>query len=83
MTDDVLLQRITLNPRVLAGKPVIAGTRLSVDFIVNLLAHGATEQEILAEYRGLTSDDIRACLLFAARSLQQSSFMPLEATAIE
>jgi uncharacterized protein (DUF433 family) len=79
MTDEVLLQRITLNPAVLAGKPVIAGTRLSVEFIVNLLAHGATEQEILAEYPRLTPDDIQACLLFAARSLKQASFLPLAA----
>jgi uncharacterized protein (DUF433 family) len=77
MTDDALLQRISLNPAVLAGKPVIAGTRLSVAFIVNLLAHGATEQEILAEYSNLTPEDIQACLLFAARSLQQASFVPL------
>lgn len=79
MSDQALLQRITQNPDVLAGKPVIAGTRLSVEFIVNLLAHGATEQEILGEYPRLTSDDIQACLLFAARALQQASFMPLAA----
>jgi uncharacterized protein (DUF433 family) len=79
MTDEALLQRITLNPAVLAGKPVIAGTRLSVEFIVNLLAHGATEREILAEYPRLAPEDIQACLLFAARSLQQASFMPLAA----
>lgn len=79
MSDQALLQRITQNPDVLAGKPVIAGTRLSVEFIVNLLAHGATEQEILAEYSRLTADDIQACLLFAARTLQQASFMPLAA----
>jgi uncharacterized protein (DUF433 family) len=77
MTDEALLQRITLNPAVLAGKPVIAGTRLSVEFIVNMLAHGASEQEILAEYPRLTPNDIQASLLFAARSLQQASFMPL------
>ncbi len=77
MTDEALLARITLNPAVLGGKPAIAATRLSVEFIVNLLAHGATEQEILAEYPRLTRDDIQACLLFAARSLQQASFMPL------
>ena len=77
MSDEALLQRVTLNPAVLAGKPTVAGTRLSVEFIVNLLAHGATEQEILAEYPRLAPDDIQACLLFAARSLQQASFMPL------
>ena len=69
MDDESLLKRISRDPKVLAGKPVIAGTRLSVEFIVNLLAHGATEQEILAEYSGLTRDDVVACLLYAARSL--------------
>ncbi len=69
MDDDILLSRITQDASVLNGKPVIAGTRLSVEFIVNLLAHGATVQEIVSEYSGLTHDDIRACLLYAARSL--------------
>jgi uncharacterized protein (DUF433 family) len=59
------------------GKPVIVGTRLTVEYIINLLAHGATFDEILEEYVGLTGDDIRACLLFAAKSLDDTSFMPL------
>ena len=49
----------------LAGKPTVRGTRLSVEFILNLLAHGASEEEILSEYEGLTPEDIAACLLFA------------------
>jgi uncharacterized protein (DUF433 family) len=65
MDDDALLRRITQDPRFVGGKPVIAGTRLSVEFIVNLLAHGASEQEILDEYAGLTVEDVRACLLYA------------------
>jgi uncharacterized protein (DUF433 family) len=69
MDDESLVGRITRDPKILAGKPAIAGTRLSVEFIVKLLAHGATEQEILAEYPSLKRDDIAACLLFAARSL--------------
>lgn len=77
MTDDQLLERISLDPEVMAGKPVIKGTRLTVEYIVNLLAHGANVDEILEEYQGLTRDDIQACLLFAARSLQDSAFMPL------
>ena len=78
MSDEQLLERIVLNPRVLAGKPVIKGTRLSVEFILNLLAHGTGEDEILAEYEGLALEDIRACLLFAEKSLENVSFMPLE-----
>src|SRR4051794_17358290 len=64
MTDEALLERIVSNPKVMVGKPVIRGTRLTVEFIVNLLAHGATHEEILGEYEGLSEDDIRACLLF-------------------
>lgn len=53
MTEQQLLERITLNPKVMAGKPVIKGTRLTVEYILNLLAHGATVAEILEEYQGL------------------------------
>ena len=77
MTDQQLLERITLNPEVMTGKPVINGTRLTVEFILNLLAHGATTAEIVAEYDGLTAEDIQACLLFAKNSLEHTAFMPL------
>lgn len=77
MKDEQLLKRIVLNPKVMAGKPVIRGTRLTVDFILNLLAHGATESEILNEYKGLTLEDIQACFLFATKSLENTEFMPL------
>ncbi len=79
MRDDQLLERIVLNPKVMVGKPVIRGTRLTVDYILNLLAHGATEQEILEEYKGLSEDDIRACFLFATKALKDTDFMPLAA----
>ena len=77
MKDQHLLERITLNPKVMTGKPVIRGTRLTVEYILNLLAHGAGETEILNEYEGLTHEDIRACLLFATKSLENTVFMPL------
>lgn len=77
MNDQALLERITLNPNVLAGKPVIKGTRLSVEFILGLLAHGSTFAEILEEYKGLTTEDIQTCLLFAGESLSRTDFMPL------
>jgi len=79
MDDQQLLERITLDPEVMTGKPVIKGTRLTVEYVLNLLAHGATEEEILEEYSRLTREDIRTCLLFSARSLSESSFMPLTA----
>jgi uncharacterized protein (DUF433 family) len=77
MKDQELLKRITLNPKVMVGKPIIQGTRLSVEYILNLLAHGATVNEILTEYQGLTPEDIQACFLFATKSLGETDFMPL------
>ena len=79
MQDQQLLERITLNPQVMVGKQPSFETRLTVEYILNLLAHGATSAEIMAEYDGLTQEDIQACLLFAARALENTSFMPLVA----
>jgi uncharacterized protein (DUF433 family) len=61
----------------MCGKPLIAGTRLTVEFVLNLLGHGATPGEILGEYQGLRGEDIQACILFAARSMENTTFMPL------
>jgi uncharacterized protein (DUF433 family) len=72
VTDQNLLDHITIDPKVMVGKPVIRGTRLTVEYILKLLARGATEQEILDEYDGLTVEDIRACLLFAASPFRQT-----------
>ena len=77
MKDEKMLERITVDPKIMVGKPVIKGTRLTVEYILNLLAHGATVSEILSEYTGLTQDDIQACILFATRSLESTTFMPL------
>jgi uncharacterized protein (DUF433 family) len=77
MKDQKLLERITVDPKVMVGKPVIKGTRLTVEYILNLLAHGATAKDILTEYKGLTQDDIQACILFATKSLESMTFMPL------
>ena len=79
MTDKKLLGRIAMNPKVMTGKPVIKGTRLTVEFIFNLMAHGATDQEIIAEYKGLKKEDIQACILFASKALENTVFMPLMA----
>ncbi len=77
MSEQELLERITLDPKVMTGKPVIKGTRLTVEYILNLLAHGMSVSEILEEYPGLTHADIQACLLFATKALADTSFMPL------
>ena len=77
MKDGDLLERIVLNPKVMAGKPVIRGTRLPVEYILNLLTHGAKEIDILDDYKGLNTADIQACILFATKSLENTDFMPL------
>ncbi|MGB2728612.1 MAG: DUF433 domain-containing protein [Halobacteriota archaeon] len=77
MERNQLLERIALNPKIMVGKPVIRGTRLTVQYILNLLAHGATVDEILLEYKGLTEEDILACLLYASETLEDTTFMPL------
>ncbi len=81
MGDDTLLRRISQNPSVMAGQPVIKGTRLTVRFILNVLAHGTTVEDLLDEYDGLAAEDIQACLLFASNSLGDVEFMPLVAGA--
>ena len=77
MSDQQLLARIACDPKIMVGKPVIKGTRLSIEYILNLLAHGSTVQDILDEYDGLSPEDIQACLLFASQSLSNATFMPL------
>src|SRR5262245_60480376 len=68
--------RITLAPEVLAGKPVIRGTRLSVEFVIGLMAEGWSEAEILANYPGITHDDVLACLAYARDSLSAEKVFP-------
>lgn len=76
-----LRNRIELNPEVLAGKPIIKGTRLSVQFIVGLLAHGETPHSIIAEYDYIDEQDIQACLLFANDVLESNFFTPMAISA--
>jgi uncharacterized protein (DUF433 family) len=61
-----LTDRIVTDPAVLVGKPVVRGTRLSVDFLLDLMAQGWPEAEILRNYPGLTRDDLLACREYAA-----------------
>lgn len=57
--------RIVIDPEILVGKPIVKGTRLAVEFVIDLLAQGWTEAEILTNYPGLTREDIQACLAYA------------------
>ncbi|MGH7913188.1 MAG: DUF433 domain-containing protein [Candidatus Binataceae bacterium] len=68
--------RIVLDPAILAGKPVIRGTRLSVDFIIGLMADGWNEADIIGNYPGLTHDDIAACLAYARDVLRSEEVHP-------
>jgi uncharacterized protein (DUF433 family) len=61
---------ITIDPNVLVGKPVIKGTRISVEFVVDLLGRGWTSEQILREYNHLTQQDIQACLAYASDVLK-------------
>jgi uncharacterized protein (DUF433 family) len=68
--------RITLDTAVLAGKPVVRGSRLAVDFILGLMGQGWTEADILRNYPGITHDDIAACLQYASEILQSEKVYP-------
>ncbi len=72
-------ERITVDPEVLAGKPVIRGTRLAVEFILELLAAGQSENEIVSNYPGLTRDDILACLSYASYLAHEYKAYPIPA----
>ncbi|MBI4024315.1 MAG: DUF433 domain-containing protein [Verrucomicrobia bacterium] len=74
-----LMERIVLDPSILAGKPVIKDTRLAVEFIIELLAQGWSESEILRNYPGLTHEDIRACLAYASTALHAEKVFPAPA----
>lgn len=72
------MEKITVNPRILGGKPIIRGTRISVEFILDLLASDVSEAEILEDYPHLTAADIRACLRYAARCHRNEDSLELQ-----
>ena len=69
--------RIELNPAVLAGKPVVRGTRIAVELVIERLADGWSEDTILDQYPSLSSDDIRACLHCASTRLRAEGVYPV------
>jgi uncharacterized protein (DUF433 family) len=71
-------ERITVDPKVLVGKPVIKGTRLAVELIVDLLAAGWTQEQILDNYPHIRQEDIQACLAYAAELLHTEHVTPLQ-----
>jgi len=73
---------IVVDPKILYGKPVIKGTRLAVEFIVDLLAQGWAESEILRNYPGITHEDITACLKYATSILKAEKIYPFELSQV-
>lgn len=73
MTEQDLLKRITANPEIFSGKPIIRGMRISVELILSLLTQGETVEGILADYPGLEPEDIRACLAYAHAVIARDS----------
>jgi uncharacterized protein (DUF433 family) len=69
--------RITIDPAVLVGKPVVRGTRIAVELVVELLANGWSEAQILENYPGLTKEDVAACLAYAAERLKSEAVYPV------
>lgn len=73
------MSRIIANAKILGGKPVIKGTRISVEFILELMASGVSEGEILEDYPHLTQEDVYACLRYAVSFLKNDIYIDLEA----
>ena len=69
-------ERIAVDPDVVAGKPVIEGTRIAVEFVIDLMARGWTTEQILREYDHLTREDVRACLSYAGDLLRAERMRP-------
>jgi len=68
MTEEDLLSRITVNPQIFAGKPIVRGRRLAVEHVLGMLAAGDSPEVILEGYPWLEPEDIRACLVYARRA---------------
>jgi uncharacterized protein (DUF433 family) len=72
-------ERITIDPSILVGKPIIRGTRISVDFVIGLLGQGWTMEQVLEEYEHLKREDIVACLSYASEVLGSEKIYPISA----
>ena len=75
--EEKLLNRIVVNPKVMVGKPIIKGTRISVDAIIGRFAEGLSLREILEEYPSLMEEDVKAALAYAARVLAGEEVVPI------
>ena len=77
--DRELLERITANPEIFGGKPIVRGMRIPADLILSLLAQGVSPEEILDDYPELEPDDIRACIAYAQAVIANDSIEAVQA----
>jgi uncharacterized protein (DUF433 family) len=70
-------EHIVIDPKILVGKPVIKGTRIAVELVIDLLGRGYTEDQVIAQYQHVTHEDIRACLLYAGALLKSERVFAL------
>ena len=77
MDEEELLRRITVNPKIFGGKPIIRGRRLAVEHVLGMLAAGDSPETVLSGYRWLEADDIRACLVYARRLVGHERVVPV------
>lgn len=68
-TEEELLERIVINPKIMGGKPIVLGTRITVEQVLKLLAQGLSVKDILKDYPHLTEDDVSAVLLYSAKAV--------------
>lgn len=73
MTEDEALERITINPEIFGGKPIVRGMRMAVEHVLGMLAAGETPESVLREYPFLEAADIQACLAYADRTITPAS----------
>jgi len=78
VSEELLLQRITVDPKIFGGKPIIRGRRLAVEHILGMLAAGDSIQTILEGYPWLEPEDVRACLVYARRLVGHESVQPAQ-----
>ena len=83
MGDQELLARITYNPKIFGGKPIIRGKRLAVEHLLGLLAAGHTREDIQEDFPWIEPEDITACLLYARRAVGNERTEPVLTTASE
>jgi uncharacterized protein (DUF433 family) len=81
MADDKLMKRITANPSIFGGKPIVRGMRISVELILSLLAQGETVEDLLKDYPELEADDIRACIAYAHAVIAKDSLDSVQVSA--